>query len=39
MGGTLGAGLSSILAAVPTPQELSDKVTLDSSVLSEQFYF
>ena len=31
--------LSSILAAVPTPQELSDKVTLDSSVLSEQFYF
>jgi ammonia channel protein AmtB len=39
MGGTLGAGLSSILAAVPTTQELSDKVTLDSSVLSEQFYF
>ena len=40
MGGTIGAGLlSSILAAVPTPQELSEKVTLDSSVLSEQFYF
>ena len=37
--GPCGAGLSSILAAVAHSQELSDKVTLDSSILSEQFYF
>ena len=39
MGDTLLAGLSSLLGAVPTPQELSDKLSLDSSILSEQFYY
>src|SRR2546426_10603237 len=39
MGHTLLAGLSSLLGAVPTPQELADKLSLDSSILSEQFYY
>ena len=39
MGGPIVAGITSLLAAAPTPQELSDKMTLDSSILSEQFYY
>jgi ammonia channel protein AmtB len=39
MGATLVASLGSILAAAPTPQELADKLALDSSILSEQFYY
>src|SRR5438128_2177109 len=39
MGATLVASLGSILAAAPTPQELADKLSLDSSILSEQFYY
>jgi Amt family ammonium transporter len=39
MGETLLAGLSSLLGAVPTAQEISDKLSLDSSILSEQFYY
>jgi ammonium transporter, Amt family len=32
-------GLSALLAQAPTPQEISDKLTLDSQVLAEQFYY
>jgi Amt family ammonium transporter len=39
MVGMLAHGLLSIVAAAPTPQELSDKLSLDSSILSEQFYY
>jgi ammonium transporter, Amt family len=39
MGHTLLAGLSSLLGVGPTTQELSDKLSLDSSILSEQFYY
>src|SRR5213592_5024883 len=31
--------LGGFFAAAPTPQELSDKLTLDSQILSEQFYY
>ena len=31
--------LSPLLAQEPTLQELSDKITLDSQILSEQFYY
>jgi Amt family ammonium transporter len=36
---SLIAGLGAFVAQVPTPQELSDKLTLDSQILSEQFYY
>jgi len=39
MVGALAHGVVSIIAAAPTPQELADKVSLDSSILSEQFYY
>ena len=39
MGGPIIAGITSLLAAAPTPQELSDKLSLDSSILQEQFYY
>src|SRR5919198_1467760 len=39
MVGSLVHGFAALIAAVPTPQELSDKITLDSSILSEQFYY
>src|ERR687887_306420 len=39
MVGSLVEGFTSLVAAVPTPQELSDKISLDSSILSEQFYY
>src|SRR5436309_1448301 len=31
--------LGGLFAAAPTPQELADKLSLDSSILSEQFYY
>src|ERR671929_1263111 len=31
--------VAGFLAQAPTPQELSDKLTLDSQILSEQFYY
>src|SRR5467141_103446 len=31
--------LGGLIAAAPTPQELADKLGLDSSILSEQFYY
>jgi Amt family ammonium transporter len=31
--------LGALVAAAPTPQELSDKLSLDSSILAEQFYY
>src|SRR6058998_1831907 len=39
MVGSLVHGFAAFLAAVPTPSELSDKISLDSSILSEQFYY
>src|SRR3954463_9011140 len=33
------SGISSLLAQAPTTQELSDRLTLDSQILSEQFYY
>src|SRR4051812_29202025 len=33
------SGLAALLAQAPTTQELSDKLTLDSQILSEQFYY
>ena len=39
MVGSILGGLSWLLAAAPTTQELSDKLTLDSQILSEQFYY
>jgi Amt family ammonium transporter len=33
------SGIASLLAQAPTTQELSDKLTLDSQILSEQFYY
>ena len=31
--------VSALMAAAPTVQELADKLSLDSSILSEQFYY
>ena len=39
MGHTLVAGFSFLSAAGPTLSELNDKLTLDSTILSEQFYY
>jgi ammonia channel protein AmtB len=39
MVGSILGGLSALLAQAPTPQELSDKLTLDSQILAEQFYY
>jgi ammonium transporter, Amt family len=39
MVGSMLGGLSALLAQAPTTQELSDKLTLDSQILSEQFYY
>jgi ammonium transporter, Amt family len=39
MAAMLVGWMSSLLAAPPTPQEISDKLSLDSSILSEQFYY
>ena len=39
MGAPIVAGITSLIAAAPTPQELADKISLDSSILSEQFYY
>src|SRR5437868_14837121 len=39
MGHTVVAGLSSLISAGPTLTELNDKLTLDSTILSEQFYY
>jgi ammonia channel protein AmtB len=39
MVGSMLGGLSALLAQAPTPQELSDKLTLDSQILAEQFYY
>jgi ammonium transporter, Amt family len=33
------SGISWLLAQAPTTQELADKMTLDSQILSEQFYY
>jgi len=33
------SGISWLLAQAPTTQELADKLTLDSQILSEQFYY
>ncbi len=33
------SGISALLAQAPTTQELADKLTLDSQILSEQFYY
>src|SRR3954452_23783504 len=33
------SGVAALLAQAPTTQELSDKLTLDSQILSEQFYY
>jgi ammonium transporter, Amt family len=33
------SGVSALLAQAPTTQELADKLTLDSQILSEQFYY
>ncbi len=37
--GLVTATWSAVLAAPPTVQELSDKLSLDSAILSEQFYY
>jgi ammonia channel protein AmtB len=37
--GVLATFLSSLLGQTPTLQELNDKITLDSTILSEQFYY
>ena len=39
MSGVLAIVLSPLLAQEPTLQELSDRITLDSQILSEQFYY
>ena len=39
MSGFLAIVLSPLLAQEPTLQELSDRITLDSQILSEQFYY
>src|SRR5256885_7491647 len=39
MGHTLVGGFSFLSAAGPTLSELNDKLTLDSTILSEQFYY
>jgi ammonium transporter, Amt family len=39
MSGVLAAVFGSLLAQEPTLQELSDKISLDSQILSEQFYY
>ena len=39
MVGSMLGGLSALLAQAPTTQELSDKLTLDSQILAEQFYY
>src|SRR3989440_7052503 len=39
MGHTLVAGLSFLSAAGPTLSEINDKLSLDSSILAEQFYY
>jgi ammonium transporter, Amt family len=33
------SGVAALLAQAPTTQELADKLTLDSQILSEQFYY
>jgi ammonium transporter, Amt family len=33
------SGIAGLLAQAPTTQELADKMTLDSQILSEQFYY
>jgi ammonium transporter, Amt family len=33
------SGISGLLAQAPTAQEIADKLTLDSQILSEQFYY
>src|SRR6187551_2777665 len=33
------SGMSALLAQAPTTQEVADKLTLDSQILSEQFYY
>src|SRR5215212_8383159 len=33
------SGISALLAQAPTTQEVADKLTLDSQILSEQFYY
>ena len=39
MSGVLALVLGPLIAQEPTLQELSDKITLDSQILSEQFYY
>jgi ammonia channel protein AmtB len=39
MVGSMLGGLSALLAQAPTTQEISDKLTLDSQILAEQFYY
>jgi ammonium transporter, Amt family len=39
MGGVLAIVFGSLLAQEPTLQELSDRISLDSAILSEQFYY
>jgi ammonia channel protein AmtB len=35
----VGSLIAGLVAQAPTPQELADKLSLDSSILSEQFYY
>src|SRR5207237_8181576 len=35
----ISAGVGFLLAAAPTPSELNDQLSLDSTVLSEPFYY
>ena len=39
MTASLFASLQALFSAAPTTQELADKLSLDSSILSEQFYY
>src|SRR5881396_3629823 len=39
MSGVLAVVLGPLIAQEPTLRELNDKITLDSSILSEQFYY
>jgi ammonium transporter, Amt family len=39
MAGSVVSIVSQLYAAAPTTQELSDKLSLDSAILSEQFYY
>jgi Amt family ammonium transporter len=39
MSGLLATVFDSVLAQTPTLEELNDKITLDSSILTEQFYY